>query len=210
VSKVTDFRPHDTLGVVMRATLDRLNAIYGLALALVLLLAGIGMLWGSSYIKGEVDQQMSSRNIVMPTEEAIDADEGLTDEDKDAMRQFAGSQLDTAAEAKAYADHFIAAHASHVADGETYATLGPKVTEACGANRENADTPECMQLSGQRDTLFKADTLQGLLQFAWMGGTIGTAFSIAGWIALLLAAVMALLAGLGFRHANKVDTRRRA
>ncbi len=54
----------------MRATLDRLNAIYGLALALVLLLAAIGMLWGSSYIKGEVDQQMSSRNIVMPTEEA--------------------------------------------------------------------------------------------------------------------------------------------
>ena len=190
----------------MRATLDRLNAIYGLVLAVVLLLAGVGMLWGSSYIKGEVDQQMSARNIVMPTEEAINADEGLSDEDKKVMRQYAGSQLDTAAEAKAYADHFIAAHASHVANGETYATLGPLVTEACGAERENADSPECMQLSGQRDTLFKADTLQGLLQFAWMGGTIGTAFSIAGWIALALALLMLVLSVLGFRHAKRVDT----
>jgi len=59
-------------------------------------------------------------------------------------------------------------------------------------------------LTGQRNTLFKGETLRGLLlsTFAW--STVGRIAGIAAWAALAAGAVMTVLVLFGFRHHHKV------
>lgn len=188
----------------MRATLDKLISWLGILLALLLLVAGGLLVWASTFIGDQVDQQLSDQKIVMPTEEALDADEALSEEDRDALREFAGDALNSGPEARAYADHYILAHLNAATGGETYSTLGPKATEACGAERENADSEECIAVNAQRDTAFKGSTLRGLLLYGYAFATMGTIAGYAAVAAFVGAALMLLLALLGFRHAKRV------
>ncbi len=188
----------------MRATLDKLISALGLLLALLLLIAGALLTWASTFIGDQVDQQLSDQQIIMPEEAAIDGDDSLSEADKTELRKHAGSEMNTGAEAKAYADNYILPHTKAATGGETYATLGDKVTAACGENRENADTEECMAANGQRDTAFKGSTLRGLLLYGYAFATMGTIAGYAAIAAFIGAALMLVLALLGFRHAKKV------
>ena len=187
----------------MRSTLDKLISWTGLLLALILLVAGALLMWGSVFIGGEVDKQFSDQKITMPTDEAIDADEGLSAADKEAMKEVNDGALNTGPEAKAYADHYILAHMNNATGGLTYSELGPKATEACGANRENADSEECIAVNAQRDTAFKGSTLRGLLLYGYAFATMGTIALYAAIGALIGAALMLLLGLMGLRHAKQ-------
>lgn len=189
----------------MRATLDKLISGTGMVLAVALVAATVLLFWASSFIGEQVDQQLSEQKIVMPTVDAINADEALSANDKKVMSEFAGSELDTGPEAKAYADNFIKAHLNHSTGGETYSTLGPKATAACGENRENATSPERIKVNAKRDTAFKGSTLRGLLLYGYAFATMGTIAGLSAWGALVLAAVMLLLALMGFLHAGTVS-----
>ena len=94
----------------MRATLDKLISWGGILLAAVLLIAGGLLTWASSYIANEVNTQLSSQHITMPTTETGLAD--LPAADQAALEPYAGQQLTTGPQAKAYADHYIAVHMS--------------------------------------------------------------------------------------------------
>lgn len=188
----------------MRATLDKLISWLGLLLALLLLVAGGLLTWASTFIGDQVDQQLSDQKIIMPTEEAIEGDESLSDEDRDALMEFAGDEMNSGPEAKAYADNYILPHMNASTGGETYSTLGPKIAEACGENRENADSEECIAANAQRDTAFKGSTLRGLLLYGYAFATMGTIAGYAAIAAFVGAVLMLVLALLGFRHAKKV------
>jgi hypothetical protein len=188
----------------MRATLDKLISWLGILLALLLLVAGGLLTWASVFIGDQVDQQLSDQKITMPTDEAIDGDEALSDEDRDALREFAGDELDSGPEAKAYADNYILPHMNASTGGETYSTLGDAQREACGAERENADSEECIAVNAQRDTAFKGSTLRGLLLYGYAFATMGTIAGYAAIAAFVGAALMLVLALLGFRHATRV------
>jgi hypothetical protein len=58
-------------------------------------------------------------------------------------------------------------------------------------------------VSGQRNTLFKGETLRGLLLSAYAWATVGTIAGIAAIGAFAAAAVMAVLVVLGFVHHRK-------
>ncbi|MGN6523718.1 MAG: hypothetical protein ACTHMZ_11050, partial [Actinomycetes bacterium] len=94
-----------------------------------------------------------------------------------------------------YADHFIAVHIEAMTGGKTYAQLS---TEAM-------KNPTDQKLQGLVSTVFKGETLRGLLLNAYafdtMGGIAGIA-AIASWTA---AALMALLSILGLVHARTVS-----
>ena len=62
------------------------------------------------------------------------------------------------------------------------------------------------QLTAQRDTLFKGETLRGLLLSSYAWATIGTIASIAAWVALIGAALMAGLTIAGVVHLRRVTT----
>jgi hypothetical protein len=111
------------------------------------------------------------------------------------MRQYAGQQLTTGAQAQVYANDFIAVHLKEAGGGKTYAQL----SSAAQADPNNA------QLQGQVATMFKGETLRGLLLNAYAFGTMGMIAGIAAIAAFIAAAVMLLLGVLGLVHARRVD-----
>ena len=162
----------------MRAMLDKLTSWVGLALAAVLLVAGGLLTWANAFVADQVDYQLGMQAITMPTEEAI---AGLPDADREALEPFVGSPLDTGAEAKAYADHYILAHMNASSDGRTYQQVSGEYI----AHKASADG---QALAGLRQSLFMGNTLRGLLLYGYAFATIGM---IAGYAAIAAFATSA-------------------
>jgi len=193
----------------MRSTLDKLISWTGLLLALVLLVAGGLLFWGSSFIGNEVDKQLSDQKIVMPTDEVIDAqvEEGrISEADGKVLKEHAGSEMNTGAEAKAYADHYILPHTMAATGGETYATLGDKQREVCpAAGTDEEPSDECNAVTAQRNTAQTGSTLRGLLLYGYAFATMGTIAGIAAYAAFAAALLFLVLGVLGLRHAKQVE-----
>lgn len=184
----------------VRATLDRLVSIGGLVLALVLLVAAGLLLWANMYVTNEVHDQLAAQKITMPTDETGLAD--LPAEDKAALEPYAGQQMTTGSQARAYADHFIAVHLSEVADGKTYSEVSGAYLASC-SDPTAGKSADCQTLSAQKETLFQGETLRGLLLYGAAFATVGT-FALYGAIAAFVAAaVLLVLVILGFRHARR-------
>ena len=56
------------------------------------------------------------------------------------------------------------------------------------------------EISGQRNSLFKGETLRGLLLSAYAWSTVGMIAGIAAIGAFIAAGIMAILVGLGVVH----------
>src|SRR5690606_25290852 len=132
-----------------------------------------------------VDDELSSQNITFPPAAALE-EEGRTD-----LLKYAGEDVNTGAEAEAYAS-FIDGHLVNIADGMTYADMGAVENEAKAALAEAQESGateaelaalqgEVDKVAGQRNTLFKGETLRGLLLTAFAWSTVGT---IAGYAAI--------------------------
>jgi hypothetical protein len=111
------------------------------------------------------------------------------------MRQYGGQQLTTGAQAEVYADHFIANHLKAIGGGKTYAQL----------SAEAIAQPKNTVLAAQVATVFKGETLRGLLLNAYAFGTMGMIAGIAAIAAFIAAAVMLVLSGLGLMHARRTS-----
>jgi hypothetical protein len=184
----------------MRATLDRLISAGGLLLAVVLLIAGGLLVFASVFIGNEVHDQLAAQQITMPTDETGLA--SLPPEDKAAMEPYAGQQMTTGKQAKAYADHYIAVHLSEVADGKTYSEVSGEYIARC-SDPKAAASANCQQLAAAKATLFQGETLRGLLLYGYAFATMGTIAGYAAIAAFVGAVVLLVLVFLGFRHARK-------
>jgi hypothetical protein len=174
-----------------RKTLDRLLAAGGLAVAAVLVVAGALLTWAHTFVNHEVHSQLSAQKIFFPAE----GSKSLADPKVGPyLDKYAGQQLVTGPQAKAYADHFIAVHLNEMTGGQTYAQLSAKAI----AN------PTDTALAGQVQTVFRGETLRGLLLNAYAFDTMGNIAFIAAIAAYLGAGAMALLSALGFFHARRV------
>ena len=183
----------------MRAMLDRLISWTGLAVAVVLLIAGGLLTWASTFIGDQVHDQLSMQDIVMPEGEALTS---LPEEDASALEKFAGSALDTGPEAKAYADHYILAHMNASSDGRTYQQVSG---EFLALDDEAKASEEGQALAGLRQTLFMGNTLRGLLLYGYAFATIGTIAGYAAVAAFIGGIVLLALVQLGMRHARRVE-----
>jgi hypothetical protein len=174
-----------------RRTFDILLAVAGLFLAVTLVAAGGLATWAHTFIGNEVSTQLSAQQIFFPAANspAVAAPEFA------AMRPYGGQQLTTGAQAEVYADHFIANHLKAIGGGKTYAQL----------SAEAIAQPTNAKLAAQVDTVFKGETLRGLLLNAYAFGTVGTIAGIAAIAAFIAAAVMLVLGGLGLRHARRTS-----
>src|SRR6476619_7300659 len=101
-----------------RKTLDRLLAAGGLVVAAVLLIAGGLLTWAHNYVHDEVHSQLAAQKIYFP-DKGSESLTSLPAADRAAMEQYAGQQLVTGDQAKAWADHFIAVHLKEMAGGQT-------------------------------------------------------------------------------------------
>lgn len=180
----------------MRAAIDKLVSLLGLALAVVLVVAGSLLTWGSSFIADEVHDQLAAQNIYFPPADSP----AVAGDEYSRMREYGGELMTTGAQAEVYANDFIGTHLKATADGKTYAELSSMAKQ----------DPDNAELAAQVDTMFRGETLRGLLLNAYAFGTMGTIAGIAAIGAFVAAAVMLVLALLGFRHADKHETRTRS
>lgn len=172
-----------------RRTFDVMVSLVGLFLAVVLVVAGGLLTWASSFISTQVHDQLSAQQIYFPPE----GSPALEGEAYAPIRKFAGQQLTTGAQAEGYANHFIGVHLEEMAGGKTYAQLSDM-------SREDPDNAE---LAAQVDSMFRGETLRGLLLNAYAFGTMGTIAGIAAIAAFLGAAVLIVLSLLGLRNARR-------
>ena len=174
-----------------RRTFDALMTIAGVVLAVVLTVAGGLLFWAHSFVADQVTTQLSSQQIFFPDKGSDALDDPAV---KPYLSQYAGQQLTTGAQARAYADHFIAVHLEEMTGGQTYAQLSAKAM----AN------PDDQKLAGLVATVFKGETLRGLLLNAYAFSQMGT-IALYGAIASFVgAAVMLLLSLLGAAHLRRV------
>ena len=103
------------------------------------------------------------------------------------VEQYAGQQLLTGAQAKAYANDFIGAHVKEIAGGQTYAQVAAKP-------RPTRRTPHS---TGQKTALFQGETLRGLLLSAWGWSVVATLATVAGHLLLSPSAALLFPAAAG-------------
>lgn len=180
-----------------RSTLDKLLSSMGIVLAAVLLAAAGGLFWAHNFVHSQVHDQLAAQKITFP-QAGAPALTALPAADQAKVAAYAGQALVTGAQAEVFADHFIAVHLSEIGGGLTYAELSAK------AMANPADT----KLAGQVQTVFRGETLRGLLLNAYAFDTMGTLAYGAAWGALAGAFLLALLSLLGFRHAGIAAKRR--
>jgi hypothetical protein len=173
-----------------RTAFDTLMAAAGLVLTAVLVTAAGLLFWGHSFVSGQVHDQLAAQRIYFPAagSAALNAKEFPT------LQQFGGEQVVTGEQARAYADEFIGAHLKAIGGGQTYSQLSARAL----AN------PSDQALAGQVQTMFRGETLRGLLLNAYAFGTMAKVALYGAWVALIGAAIMLVLSGLGLMHARQV------
>lgn len=176
-----------------RRTFDALATWAGVVLAAVLLVAGGLLLWGSNFVSNQVHTQLAAQKIFFPPKGSAEL-KALPASDAAAMSQYAGQQLVTGQQAEVWANHFIAVHLVKIGGGKTYAQL----SSAALANPKNA------ALAGQVDTVFRGETLRGLLLNAYAFWQMGEIMLIASIVSFAGAGLMLILSGLGFAHLRRV------
>jgi hypothetical protein len=181
-----------------RKTLDRLLAAGGLVVAAVLVVAGALLTWAHSYVHTQVHDQLAAQKIFFPP---TGSDALAPKEIGPYLNKYAGQQLLTGPQAKAYADHFIAVHISEMTGGQTYSQLSGKFL---AMTPDQQASPAGQKLDGQIQTVFRGETLRGLLLNAYAFDTMGNIAFIAAIGAWIGAGLMALLSGLGVYHSRHV------
>lgn len=174
-----------------RRTLDALLTTGGAIVAAVLLVVGGLMTWASTFVADNVHEQLVAQRIYFPK---AGSDQLNDPKVKPYLEQYAGQQLATGAQAKAYADHFIKVHLDESTGGKTYSELS-------AISRAN---PSDEKAAGLVQLAFRGETLRGLLLNAYAFGTMGTIAMYAAWASFAGALAMAVLSLLGFMHLRRV------
>ena len=138
--------------------------------------------WSSSFINGMVHDELVAQKISFPPASEIKAGGALDPaEFSQEIRNYAGQQVDNGDKARVYANDFIGVHLTKVANGQTYS----QVSAASLADPKNAT------LAAQANTLFKGETLRGLLLNAYGWSQVGL-YAFFAAIGLTVAAIATL------------------
>ncbi len=158
--------------------------IIGSVLFVVLTVGGSLLIWGSNFASNMVHDQLVAQHIVFPPKGTA----ALDPKEFPGLQRYAGQSVDNGPKAKAYANQFIAVHLKGIGGGKTYSEL----------SAQSLQHPNDTKLAGTVQTMFRGETLRGLLLYAWGWSVVGL---IAYWvgIASLLGAV-AILIGLAIGY----------
>ena len=176
-----------------RKTFDLLVSTGGLVLAAVLLVAGGLLMWGYSFANSQVHDQLIAQKIVFPATSNPEF-KALPATDQAAMGAYACQTLTTGAQAKTYADHFIAVHLAEMGHGQTYSQL----------SAQSLAQPKNVALAGLVQTVFRGTTLRSMLLEAygfWQIGQLALFGAIASFIG---AGLILLLSIAGLIHGRRV------
>jgi hypothetical protein len=202
---LTTDRHEDDVVRVPRRRIDKLLIGFGVIAAIVFAVAGGLLTWGANFANDYVHDELSSQRVFFSDEAS------LRDEGRDDLVRYAGQQVTTGTEAEAYAS-YIGGHLEGIADGKTYAEIDDRgaaqaVVDARESGASEAEIADLQttadELKAQRDSLFRGETLRGLLLSSYAWSTIGRIAAIAAWVAFAGAAVMAAMVTAGLVHLRR-------
>lgn len=195
-----------------RRTLDLLFSAGGIVLGALLLVLGLVLNNQASFANSYVKDQLVAQKISFTP---VDKLHGENEAAGGAcLTNYAATPLDSGKKAECYANQYIAFHMAASAkeagvEGATYASLGSEVTKAktaaadakeAGKATEELDA-RVTELSGLRDTMFKGETLRGLLLTSYGFSIFGDRAGLAANVCFAAFALMVLLSIAGFIHA---------
>ena len=160
--------------VRLLARIVRLTPIAAGAAAGMIVVGVLGIV-GGAIDHRVIRDQLAPQKIVFPASRA----QGLFPD----LQQYAGQQVLSAGQAKAYADRYIARHLEEIGHGQTYSQVSARYLK----------DPKNAQLAQLRATLFQGETLRGLLLNAWGWGTFGSIVLAAGIVLLVVGSLLFLL-----------------
>jgi hypothetical protein len=193
-----------------RRTLDVLFSAGGIALAGLLLVLGLVMTSNANFARGYVRDQLSQQNITFTPAAELDGEESQSA----CLVAFAGQRLTTGKQAECYANDYIGLHLQAIANGQTYADLGEpqSALRAKAAAAKVANDPGLASLqadlaavTAQRETLFKGETLRGLLLTSFGFSVFGVKGEQVATVAYIVAGLLTLLSLAGFYHALRTS-----
>jgi hypothetical protein len=201
----TDRRDDDVVRLPRRR-IDKVLIGFGVIAATVFAVAGGLLTWGANFADDYVHDELASQRVFFPDEAS------LREEGRGDLVRYADQQVTTGTEAQAYAG-YIAGHMEGIADGKMYAEIDDRgaaqaVVDAREAGASEARIADLQakadELKAQRDSLFRGETLRGLLLSSYAWSTIGRIAAIAAWVAFAGAAVMAALVAAGLVHLRRM------
>jgi hypothetical protein len=173
-----------------RKIIDKVLSGFGVIMTVSLVAIGGLAWWGHSFASSNVHDQLATQKIFFP-DKGSSALTSLPAADRSEVSKYAGQQVLTGTQAKVFADNYIAVHLKKIAGGQTYSQVSAK------ASADPANTA----LQTQANTLFKGETLRGLLLGdAYAFDMIGQIARYVAIVAFAAAAVMAVLTLLGYWH----------
>ena len=184
-----------------RRFIDLMISWSGGVMALLLIALGAAAIFGGSFALSNVRDRLAPQNITFPPAKA------MSPQEKAELGMFAGAKVDTGVEAEAFS-RYIGGHLAEVNEGATYSETSSEsraFAAEFGENPTAAETATMAELSGKVDTLFRGETLRGMLLNAYGWWTVGVITMWAGIGAALAGLLLAIFVVLGFRHARKAQ-----
>jgi hypothetical protein len=187
-----------------RKSFDKIASVIGLLLAGFLIVIGGILQYGGNFATDQVAAQLEPQAITIPAE---NGDPKVTDEVKQFFADNGEKIMTTGKQAQMYADHYIGFHMSEM---PTYAAASGANRAAAGALAADPTNAELQvaakQASGMVETVFKGETLRGMLLNAYAFGTLGQIAMIASYVSFAGGLIFLILALLGFAHLRRADT----
>jgi hypothetical protein len=174
-----------------RRTLDIIFAAGGLVVAGLILVLGLVLQNQANFAKDYVHNQLAQQQIQFTPASGLQANESAS-----CLKQYAGQQLVTGKQAECYANNYIAVHLKEVNNGKTYAQTSNEVRALPDQN-----SPAATALNAKVQTLFRGETLRGLLLTSYGFSIFGDRAQTAAYVCFLVAFVLFLAAIAGFIHA---------
>jgi hypothetical protein len=197
-----------------RRTLDLAFSVGGLALAALLVVLGLVLRDQADFADDYVREQLSAQRITFTPEAGLSPEE----REEECLVENAGEPLTTGKQAECYANAYIGFHLRDVNEGKTYA----ETSNASRALAEEADAAEeagaadaatlreqADRLDAQVQTLFRGETLRGLLLTSYGFSIFGERAGQAALVSFAAAAVLLLASIAGFVHAARTPPQRR-
>jgi hypothetical protein len=188
-----------------RRTLDIIFSVGGLLLAILLAVMGGVLQNQADFAKDYVHDQLAAQKIVFTPKAGLQEAESAQ-----CMKDYASEPLVTGKQAECYANNYIAVHLSEVNDGKTYAqtsgesrAAADKAKAAATAGAADAATldSQAKALDGKTQTLFRGETLRGLLLTSYGFSIFGERAQQAAWVSFAVAFVLLIASIAGFVHA---------
>ena len=187
-----------------RKSFDKIASVIGLLLAGFLIVIGGILQFGGNFATDQVAVQLEPQAITIPAE---NGDPKVSDDVKKFFADNGGKVMTTGKQAQMYADHYIGFHMSEM---PTYAAASGANRAAAGALAADPTNVELQvaakQASGMVETVFKGETLRGMLLNAYAFGTLGQIAMVASYVSFAGGLIFLILALLGFAHLRRADT----